>query len=444
MVIKRIVIISPLLFLCAFTNALGAENIAIQGGNILTISGDVIEHGTILIKDGKIEALGRDVVIPSDTRTIDAKDKFVMPGRIDAQSRLYVIESELNESRAIAPDLNILDALDPFIKEYKEVLAQGVTTIYVAPGSRSLLGGRGAVLKLNGGKTINEMVLKTDVAVKAAIGISSINQSSSLSRLEHYSSIREALIATQAYMQKKRKYEQELAKYKKGKAEQEKTKKDDEQKKGKKDDEQEKGKKEKPKRPAKHKPNPTYEILAKVLRKEISLQIEAHRVDDILNALRLADEFDFTLILDKCTEGYMITDEIARRKVPVIVGPVSTSFVDMPKLEYRNHDMRNAAILSKKGIQLALGVSGRDGASSKFIALAAAMAVANGMDKDIALRAITLTPAEILGVADRIGSLEAGKDADIVILSGHPLDTFTQVEMVLIEGKTVYERKATQ
>jgi imidazolonepropionase-like amidohydrolase len=441
-VIKRIVIISSLLFLCAFTNTLGAENIAIQGGNILTISGDVIEHGTILIKDGKVEALGRDVVIPSGTRTIDAKDKFVMPGRIDAQSRLYVIESELNESLAIAPELNILDALDPFIKEYQEVLAQGVTTIYVAPGSRSLLGGRGAVLKLNGSKTANKIVLKTDVAVKGVIGISSNNQSSSLRRLEHYSSIREALIATQAYMQEKRKYEQELSEYKKKKAD--KQKKDDEQEKGKKDDEQEKGKKEKPKRPAKPKRNPTYEILAKVLRKEIPLQIEAHRVDDILNALRLADEFDFTLILDKCTEGYMIADEIARRKVPVIVGPVSTSFVDMPKLEYRNHDMRNAAILSKEGVKLALGVSGRDGASSKFIALAAAMAVANGMDKDFALRAITLTPAEILGVADRIGSLEAGKDADIVILSGHPLDTFTQVEMVLIEGKTVYERKTAQ
>ncbi|MFH1884145.1 MAG: amidohydrolase family protein [Planctomycetota bacterium] len=440
--VKRIVIISSLLFLCAFTNALGAENIAIQGGNILTISGDVIEHGTILIKDGKVEALGRDVVIPSDTRTIDAKDKFVMPGRIDAQSRLYVIESELNESRAIAPDLNILDALDPFIKEYQEVLAQGVTTIYVTPGSHSLLGGRGAVLKLNGSKTANKMVLKADVAIKGVIGISSNNQSSSLRRLEHYSSVREALIATQAYIQEKRKYEQELSEYKKKKAD--KQKKDDEQEKGKKDDEQEKGKKEKPKRPAKPKRNPTYEILAKVLRKEIPLQIEAHRVDDILNALRLADEFDFTLILDKCTEGYMIADEIARRKVPVIVGPVSTSFVDMPKLEYRNHDMRNAAILSKEGVKLALGVSGRDGASSKFIALAAAMAVANGMDKDIALRAITLTPAEILGVADRIGSLEAGKDADIVILSGHPLDTFTQVEMVLIEGKTVYERKTAQ
>jgi imidazolonepropionase-like amidohydrolase len=435
MVIKRIFVISFSLFLYTFTYTSGAANLAIQGGNIQTISNGAIEHGTILIRDGKIEALGSDVVIPSDTRIIEAKNKFIMPGLIDAQSQLYVIESELNERRTIAPELNILDALDPFMKGHQEVLAQGVTAVYVSSGSISLLGGRGAVLKLNGSKTVNKMVLKADVAIKGVIGASSNNQSSSLTRLEHYSSIREALIATQAYMQTKRKYEQELSEYKKRKSG------GDEEKK---DNEQEKAKKEKPKRPTKPKLNPTYEILSKVLRKEIPIQIEAHRVDDILNALRLKDEFDLNLILDKCTEGYMIANEIARRKIPVIVGPISTSFVNMPKLEYRNHDMMNAAILSEKGIKLALGVSGRDGVSSKYVALAAALAVANDLNKDIALRAITLTPAEILGVADRIGSLEPGKDADIIILSGHPLDTFTQVEMVLIEGKTVYERKATQ
>ncbi|MHC4534130.1 MAG: amidohydrolase family protein [Planctomycetota bacterium] len=433
--IKRIFVISFSLFLYTFTYTSGAANLAIQGGNIQTISNGAIEHGTILIRDGKIEALGSDVVIPSDTRIIEAKNKFIMPGLIDAQSQLYVIESELNERRTIAPELNILDALDPFMKGHQEVLAQGVTAVYVSSGSISLLGGRGAVLKLNGSKTVNKMVLKADVAIKGVIGASSNNQSSSLTRLEHYSSIREALIATQAYMQTKRKYEQELSEYKKRKSG------GDEEKK---DNEQEKAKKEKPKRPTKPKLNPTYEILSKVLRKEIPIQIEAHRVDDILNALRLKDEFDLNLILDKCTEGYMIANEIARRKIPVIVGPISTSFVNMPKLEYRNHDMMNAAILSEKGIKLALGVSGRDGVSSKYVALAAALAVANDLNKDIALRAITLTPAEILGVADRIGSLEPGKDADIIILSGHPLDTFTQVEMVLIEGKTVYERKATQ
>jgi len=427
---KRIVVVSSSVLLFLFSSAFGAQDVAIRGGTILTMRDVPIEDGTILIKDGKIEALGQDVVIPADVRVIDAKDKFVIPGLIDAQSRLFVMDSELNEAGSVAPELNILDALDPFIKGHQEVSAQGVTAVYVAPGSHSLIGGRGAVLKLNGSKDVNRMLLKADVSVKAVIGTSSNNESSSLARLEHYSSIREALLATKVYVQKKEKYDRDLAEYKRKKAEYDK-----------KDAGSQADKKDKPKRPAKFRTDPTYEILAKVLEKKIPLQIEAHRVADILNALRLADEFGFSLILDKCTEGYRIADEIARSKVPVVVGPVSTSFIDMPRLEYRHHDLHNAAILSQKGIRLALGVSGRAGISSKFITLAAAMAVANGMDKDATLRAITLTPAEILGVADRIGSLEVGKDADIVILSGPPLDTLTQVETVLVEGEIVFERK---
>ncbi|MHC4085279.1 MAG: amidohydrolase family protein, partial [Planctomycetota bacterium] len=277
------------------------------------------------------------------------------------------------------------------------------------------------------------MVLKADATLKAAVGMSTGNASSSLARLENYSSIREALISTKVYMQRKEKADRELAEYNRKKAEYEK-----------KESGKETEKKEKPKRPARFRSSPASDVLAQVLRKKIPLQVEAHRVTDILNVLRLADEFGFTLILDKCTEGYLIADEIAKRKVPVIVGPVSTSFVDMPRLEYRNHNMSNAAILSKRGVKAALGVSGRDGASSKFITLAAAMATANGMDKGAALRAITLTPAEMLGVADRIGSLQVGKDADLVILNGHPLDIRTRVEMVMIEGRVVFERKSQQ
>ena len=431
--IKRIFVLASLFLPLLSADAFSAQEIAIQAGTILPISDAPIENGTILIKDGKIAALGQNIAVGADARIIDASGKFVIPGLIDAQSRLFVIDSELNEGRSIAPELNILDGLDPFIKEAPEVAAQGVTAIYISPGSRSLIGGTGAVLKLNGSKDVGKMLLKADVAVKATIGVSANNESSSLGRLAHYSSIREALLETKIYMHNKEKHAREMAEYNKKEAEYEKKK-----------EVRPTEKIDKPKRPARFRPNPTREILAKVLSKEVPLQIEAHRVTDILNALRLADEFGFTLILDKCTEGYMVAEEIARRKAPVILGPVSASFVDMPRLEYRNHDIRNAAILSEKGIKLALGVSGRDGASSKFVTLAAAMAVANGMDKDMALRAVTLTPAEILGVADRIGSLEVGKDADIVILSGHPLDTLSQVEMVLIEGKTVFERKGQQ
>ena len=440
---KAIVILAALLLPFICSSVIGSQDMAIQAGTLLPISGAPIENGTILMRDGKIAALGQDVAVPRDARVIGANGKFVMPGLIDAQSRLFVIASELNETRSVAPELNILDALDPFIKEPAEVAAQGVTAIYIAPGSRSLIGGRGAVLKLNGSKDVNEMLLKADVAVKAAIGVSSNNESSSLIRLEHYSSIREALLEAKVYIHNKQKYDRELAEYNKKKAADDK-KADDKEEDNKKEDKKEAEKKDKPKRPAKFKADPTYKVLAKVLDKEIPLQIEAHRATDILNALRLADEFGFSLILDKCTEGYRIAEEIARSKAPVIIGPVSTSFAEIPKLEYRNHDLRNAAILSRRGIRLALGVSGRDGASSKFIMVAAALAVANGMDKDAALRAITLTPAEILGVANRIGSLEVGKDADVVILSGHPLNVLSQVEMVLIDGEIVFERNSQQ
>jgi len=431
--IKGILVLASLFLPFLSAGACSAQDIAIQAGTILPISDAPIVNGTILIKDGKIAALGQNVAVGADARIIDASGKFVMPGLIDAQSRLFVIDSELNESRSIAPELNILDGLDPFVKEAPEVAAQGVTAVYLSPGSRSLIGGSGAVLKLNGSKDVGKMLLKGDVAVKAAIGVSSNNQSSSLGRLANYSSIREALLETKIYMHSREKHAREQAEYNKKKAEYDKKK-----------ELKPTEKIEKPKRPARFRPNPTREVLARILSKEIPLQIEAHRVTDILNALRLADEFGFTLILDKCTEGYLVAEEIARCKIPVILGPVSTSFIDMPRLEYRHHDIRNAAILSEKGVKLALGVSGRDGASSKFITLAAAMAVGSGMDRDMALRAVTLTPAEILGVADRIGSLQAGKDADIVILSGHPLDTLSRVEMVLIEGKTVFERKDQQ
>ena len=428
--LKRFVVLA-FLFL-PFLSA-GAQEIAIKAGTVLPISDAPIENGTILIKDGKIAALGQNIAVDADVRIIDANGKFVMPGMIDAQSRLFVIDREFNERRSIAAELNILDGLDPYIKEAPEVAAQGVTAVYVAPGTRSLIGGRGAVLKLNGSKDVGKMLLKSDIAVKAAIGVSFNNESSSLGRLANYSSIREALLETKIYMHNKEKHEREQAEYDKKKSEYDKKKKARTTEKA-----------DKPKRPARFRLNPTREALARVLRKEIPLQIEAHRVTDILNALRLADEFDFTLILDKCTEGYLVAEEIAGSKATVILGPVTTSFADMPRLEYRNHDIRNAAILSEKGVKLALGVSGRDGASSKFVALAASMAEANGMDRDLALRAVTLTSAEILGVADRIGSLEVGKDADIVMLSGHPLDSLSQVEMVLIEGKTVFERKDQQ
>ncbi len=411
----------------AMAQCAGAALLAIQAGRIMPVSGPDIENGVILIEGPRIKALGSDVVIPHDARIIDAKNQTVMPGLIDAQSRLFLMDSEVNQ-RSGAPELNVLDALDPFDEAYREVLAQGVTTVCAVPVSGSMWTCQTALLRLNGTGSVKGMQLKSNVSVKAALGVTGKKQSSSLERLERYASMREAFVAAKRYLKQREKYEHTLAQYKKDKA-------------GQKETPNSKKQLKRPKEPSK---SPTHEILVQVLRQEIPLQIEVHSVDDIRHALRLAEEFEFSVILDQCTEGYRMAREIAKHKVPVIVGPASVARVHGPALAYQNHDPANAARLAQAGIQLALGTCARAGLDSKFLASAAGMAVAQGMDRDAALRAITLTPAQILGVADRIGSLEAGKEADLVICSGHPLDTSTQVEQVMIQGKVVYERKATQ
>ena len=411
----------------AMAQCAAAASLAIQAGRIIPVSGPDIENGVILIENQKIKALGTDVVIPDDARLIDASDKTIMPGLIDAQSRLFLMDSELTQGGG-APELDVLDALDPFNKDYKEVLAQGVTTVCVVPQSSSMWTCKTALLRLNGTGSVRTMCLKSGVTVKATLGVSRYNQSSSLERLDQYASMREAFIAAQRYLKQREKYEHALAQYNKDKAK------------------QKEGPESKTplKRPSEPPKSPTHEILFQILRKEIPLQIEVHRVDNIRHALRLAEEFEFSVILDQCTEGYRMAAEIAKHKVPVIVGPASVSRINMPALAYQNHDPVNAARLAQAGIQLALGTCAPTGLDSKFLASSAAMAVAQGMDRDAALRAITLTPAQILGVADRIGSLDVGKDADLVICSGDPLDSFTQIEQVLIQGKVVYERKATK
>ena len=448
--IKRFIYLTLFVLCVVSVVSAGAEMLAIHAGRIITVSGDKIENGVILIENGKIKAVGvaNDILIPGDAQKIDASDKTIIPGLIDSQSRLFLMDSELNQ-RSGAVEYNILDAIDSFSDDYKQVLAQGVTSVCVVPVSPSPIAGTAAVLKLNGERSPAKMLLKGNVALKASIGLSSGGVSSSLMRLEQYASLRETFIAAKSYLKRLEKYEHQVAEYEKKKKEA-KEKKAKEKAEDKEEDRPQPAKPAKPepelKRPKKFPENAAYELLVKVLRRKIPLRIEAHRVDDIRHALRLAQEYDFSLILDKCTQGHLVADEISKHKrnVGVIVGPVTTSLVNMPTLEYVDHDSASAGIMSRKGIQVAIGTSARDGTGSKFLLPCAAMAVAGGMDPDMALRAVTLTAAEILGVADRVGSIDVGKDADIVVLSGGPLESFTRVEMVLIQGKKVYERKAAK
>jgi imidazolonepropionase-like amidohydrolase len=393
------------------------------------MTGSPVDSGTVLIADGKVKAVGASVEVPADAKRIDARGKTLIPGLIDALSRLYLYPEELTESTALAPEFRIVDGIDPYAKHTDEVLRYGVTAVHVAPGNRSLIGGTTAVLKVEPQAGTVELV--TDcAAVRGQIGVPAGDTNSSLARLTTYAAIRDALLSTRDDLFTRGKYDRDVARYDKKRAEAL-TKAGGDVVKA-----------QLPERPRKPGTDRTNAVLARVLKGEIPLQIEAYRVADILNALRLKDEFGIPLVLLGCSEGYRIPDEIARRHVPVIVAPVSLSFSGPAPLRYGEHSRANAAVLAKAGVNVALGVGGADGLHSKFVRACAAVAAANGLDRDLALRAVTVNAAEILGASNRIGTIADGKDADLVLLDGDPLSTLSTVEMVVLDGAVAYQKGA--
>jgi len=400
--------------------------LAIRAGRIFTVSGAVIPNGVLLIQDGKIQGLGPDVEVPFGTETLDVSDRTVIPGLIDAHSSLYVLPGELEAGPSIAPDLTILDGLDPFSQEVQQVVAQGVTTVCLLPGPRGLIGGRGAVLKLRGAREINGLLVRREAALKISLGVSPGNRSASLERLGDYYALREAFYNAQRYRRELEWYEEDLTEYNRKKKEQAPPK----------EGEPAPPRLEKPPRPRR---DPAQEVLAQALRGDLPVRIEAHRADDLLNAMRLVEEFHLKVVLEGCTEGYRLASEIARREMPVVCRAIPPA--GPPRLEFRGFSPDNPAQLAAAGVRVALATLDESGLASRFLRLQAAAAVGHGLDRETALRAITLTPAELLGLGDRLGSLEKGKDADLVILQGDPLDPLAAVERVMIEGQFVYQRE---
>jgi imidazolonepropionase-like amidohydrolase len=343
---------------------------------------------------------------------------------VDAHSSLFMDAAELNA--AGAADRDVADALDLFDKDAEKVIAQGVTTLYISPGNRGNVNGIGAVVQLNGSLAPCGRLLKPRAALKLTLGVSTNNRSSSLERLASYEALRSAFRSAEQYAKSFERYERDLAAYER-KQKQSTTQPPNNPA------------TQPPAKPTKPRRVPGQEIFVAALKGEIPVRIEAHRVDDILNALRLADEFKLKVILERATEGAQIVNEIAKRNVPVVWGP--TLPTGTPRLETLNHSPDGAAKLAKAGVRVALTTDGESGLSSRFLLENAAAAVGFGMNPDDALRAITLTAAEILGVADRVGSLEAGKDANLVVLSASPWDATTKVEQVWVEGRLTYEKK---
>lgn len=399
----------------AGAGARGGGVLALQGGRLLNPAGEYVDGGTILIKDGKIQAAGKDLRVPAGARVLNLRGRVVTPGFIDAHSHLGLYGEpsvwatlDANEiTDPITPHLRGIDSFNPDDPAFGDVVSAGVSAVYTGPGSANIIGGTGLLVKL-AGSTVEEMRVPGVEHMKMALGenpkrvYGENSKKPPATRMGNAAALREALIKAWNYMEKMDRAD------KKGTGE-------------------DGG--DHPERDLR------WEMLAKVLRREMKARIHCHRSDDILTAIRIAEEFNLDFVLEHVTEGYKVAAVLAEKEIPCVVGPL---LIPRSKMELKDIRLDNPARLVRAGVKVAIQADASS--ATRWLPLHAGVAVREGMPEEEALRAITLYPAQILGVEDRMGSLEPGRDADIAVFDGHPFSTYTHCMLVLIDGKVVFER----
>jgi imidazolonepropionase-like amidohydrolase len=391
------------------TDSYPRGSVAITGGYVVPVQGEPIDGGTVLIVDGRIAAVGGPgLKPPPGVHAVDAAGKWVLPGLVDAHTHLGAREEgegwaghDTNElTGPIQAHVRVLDAINPADEGFRDAVAGGVLAAGVTPGSGNPVGGQTVAVRC-WGRTVDDMVLRSPAGMKSALGenpkrVLGERRVNPSSRLGTAAAIRAALVDALGYMEK--------------------------------DQEQ----------PERERPAPSrdlkLEALGRVLRREIPWRQHCHRADDIATALRLAEEFGYDLVIDHGTEGYLIADKIAAAAVPVVTGPLITA---RSKVELRNRTMANPGLLAAAGVTVAIATD-HPVVPVHLLIVQAALAVREGLDRETALRAVTIIPARIMRVADRIGSLEPGKDGDVTVWSGDPLDVMSRVESAYIGGREVY------
>ena len=385
--------------------------LVLKNGNVMTMAGPAFV-GDVAIENGKIVAVGQSLSY-SDAEVRDVTGMTVMPGIVDPHCHIGMWEDAMgfegadgNEcTNPITPELRAIDAINPYDRCFEEAVAGGVTTCVTGPGSANVIGGQFVAIKTHG-DSVEDMVLRFPVAVKAAFGenpkrvYNGKNQTPS-TRMATAAIMRKALIEAQEYNEK----------LEKGKADPEKM----------------------PER------NLGKEILARVIRRELPMKIHAHRADDILTAIRICREFKLRYTLDHCTEGYLITDKLKEALGEdcegIIVGPLLT---DRSKIELKNLSFKAPKVLEQAGIEYAM-MTDHPVTPEQYLPICTAVAVREGASEEGALKAITINAAKITGIADRVGSIEVGKDADIAVFSGHPFDFRSRCVLTLVNGKVAHE-----
>lgn len=384
--------------------------IVIKNGLVKTMAGRNIENGQIIIENGKIKAVGKDLDVPEEAEVIDAAGLMVTPGFVDGHCHIGMWEEGIGfegedgneDTEPITPQLRAIDAINPMDQGFQDAIEGGVTTAVTGPGSANVIGGTFLAMKTYG-KRVDDMVIKDPVAMKIAFGenpkrVYEEQHKSPVTRMAIAALLRETLYEAKQYKEdldasiedpdKKPDFDMKL------------------------------------------------DALLPVMRKEIPMKAHAHRADDIFTALRIAKEFDVEITLDHCTEGHLIAEELKAAGKPCLIGPTFGSRV---KYELRNKSFETPKILFDAGIKVAI-ITDSNVIPIQHIPMCAGMAVKAGLPEEEAWKSITINPAEIAGIADRVGSIEEGKDADIAIFKGNPLlDVDYETAMTIIDGKVVYK-----
>ena len=380
----------------------------IKNGHIKPMVGSDLPCGDVLVgDDGKILAIGASLLVPENCTVIDAQGRLVTPGGIDAHCHIGLDNEavgwegmDYNEIvDPITPQMRAIDSIYPQDEAFALAVQGGVTTACTGPGSANVVGGTFVVIKLHGNR-VDDMILKDAVAMKCAFGenpkrcYGQGGKKAPMTRMGVAALLRELLFKTRRYLEDKAA-----------------------------------GK------------NPAFdmklEAMIPVLEGKIPLKAHAHRADDILTSIRIAKEFGVKLTLDHCTDGAVIADELAKEGYPAFVGP---SLGSKTKVELTNKSFATANALHTAGVHVSI-ITDAPVIPLQYLPMCAGLAADAGLDQEQAWKAITINPATALGIADRVGSLEVGKDADIVIWSADPITTLGAAAVTtIIDGKVVYQK----
>ena len=381
----------------------------IRNGLIFLIENDGFTKKDIELKDGKIERIGRNLSNDSGSEEFDAEGMYITPGLIDAHSHIGLFNESMRwegedgneEFDPVTPDMNAVDGINPFDISFREALEGGVTTASTGPGSANVIGGSFVTISLYG-NIVDNMVIQSPASMKCAFGenpkgVYGQKGKAPVTRMGVAVILRETIVKAENYIARK----------------------EDAQYKGEHFD-----------------IDPKMEAMIPVIEKDIPLKAHAHRADDICTAIRIAKEFNVKLTLEHCTEGHLIADYIAEEGLSAQVGP---TFGSRTKVELTNKSFETAKILSERGVKVSI-ITDHPVIPQQSLNMCAAMAVKAGMDEFEALKAITLNPAQTLGIDHLKGQLKEGLDADIVIWDLHPLDLQASTVRVYVKGEEVFGR----